>query len=102
MFRDLPIEIPNIHSRNQYQPRFLPLHTLNSIKDLNGAFIIDFLSPLRPTFAASTRREIYNIGIFKCTREVCYWGVFEGDQERIRGGCFDVWDVIFGADYRFD
>ena len=102
VFRDLAIWVPNIHGRNQYQPRFLPLHALNSIKNLNSAFIIDFFGPIRPTFASSTRGEIYDVDIFKCTREICRWGVFEGEKKWMRGNCFDIWNVLFGTDYRFD
>ena len=102
MFRDLAIWVPNIRGRNQYQPWFLPLDTLNSIKNLNSTFIVDFLGPLRPTFASSTCGEIYDIDVFKCRREICHWGVFEGEKKWMRGNCFDIWDVLFGADYRFD
>jgi len=78
------------------------LHALNSIKNLNSAFIIDFFGPIRPTFASSTRGEIYDVDIFKCTREICRWGVFEGEKKWMRGNCFDIWNVLFGTDYRFD
>lgn len=99
---DFPVTVSDVYSRNQYQPRFLALYTLDSVVHLQCPLIIDLLRPLFPTLSTCTGREVHNIHTFEDAREVCYRGVFEGEEERLGGGGKNVGFVFLGPDDGFN
>lgn len=90
--------VPDIYGGYEDQPRFWAVDTFDSVKDLECAFVVDFLGSLFTPFSCSTCGEIDDIGSFERGCKVIYGRIFEREKERCCRCGLDVIYVRWVAD----